>query len=62
MHVVGADNKVSTRTVKVGERLGGRWVIEEGLEAGARVVVEGAPARDGTVANPTPFTPAAERD
>ena len=26
VHVVGPDNKVSTKTVKVGERLGSRWV------------------------------------
>ena len=61
VHLVGPDNKVSTRTVKVGNRLKGRWIIEDGLQAGDRVVVEGAPARDGTVVNPKPFTPAAER-
>jgi RND family efflux transporter MFP subunit len=61
IHVIGPDNKVATRMVKVGERLGSRWVIDDGLEAGARVVVEGAPARDGTVVNPIPFTPPSER-
>ncbi len=61
VHLVGADNKLSTKTVKVGDRLGGRWIVEDGLQAGERVVVEGAPARDGTVVNPKPFTPAAER-
>jgi RND family efflux transporter MFP subunit len=59
VHVVGPDNKVSTKTVKVGERLGSRWVIESGLDPGARVVVEGAP-RDGTVVIPEPFTAPAE--
>ena len=62
VRVVGADNKVITRTVKVGDRVGSRWIIEHGLEPGARVVVEGAPTRDGTVVNPKPFTaPAAGR-
>ena len=32
--VVGNDNKVSIRPVKVGERVGTEWIIEEGLEAG----------------------------
>jgi RND family efflux transporter MFP subunit len=60
LRVVGADNKVSTKTVKVGDRVGSRWIIEEGLQPGARVIVEGAPTRDGTVVNATPFTAAAE--
>jgi RND family efflux transporter MFP subunit len=58
VRVVASDNKVSTRTVRVGDRLGGRAVIEEGLKPGERVVIEGAQARDGTVVNPKPFTPA----
>jgi membrane fusion protein (multidrug efflux system) len=59
LRVVGADNTISTRTVKVGERVGSRWIIEDGLQAGSRVVVEGAPARDGAVVDAKPFTPAA---
>src|SRR5262249_40299571 len=39
--VVGGDNKVSLRTVKVGNRIGPMWIIEEGLSPGERVVVEG---------------------
>jgi len=60
LRVVGPDNTISTKAVKVGERVGSRWIIEDGLEPGARVVVEGAPARDGTVVSVTPFVPAAE--
>jgi len=46
--VVGPDNTVSIRSVKVGPRVGGLWVIEEGLEPGDRVVVEGLQRlRDG---------------
>ena len=59
VRIVGQDNTVSTKTVKVGERVGSRWVIEEGLQPGARVVVEGAATRDGTVVRVTPFTPSA---
>ena len=46
--VVGSDNKVSVRSVKVGERTGSMWIIEEGLKRGERVVVEGVQkVRDG---------------
>jgi membrane fusion protein, multidrug efflux system len=39
--VVGKDNKVTIRTVKVGSRSGNSWLIEEGLNPGDLVVVEG---------------------
>jgi RND family efflux transporter MFP subunit len=54
--VVDAGNKISTRTVKVGERIGSKWIIEEGLNAGETVVVEGTQkVRPGMVVNPKPF-------
>jgi membrane fusion protein (multidrug efflux system) len=52
--VVGDDNKVSIKSVKVGETIGSRWVIDEGLQPGERVVVEGIQnIKDGVVVNPT---------
>ena len=39
--VVTADKKVEIQPVKVGERVGSLWIIEEGLKAGDLVVVEG---------------------
>jgi membrane fusion protein (multidrug efflux system) len=39
--VVSQDNKVEIRPIKVGERVGNRWVIDQGLEPGERVVIEG---------------------
>jgi len=39
--VVGKDDKVEIRTVKLGERVGTRWVVKEGLKKGERVIVEG---------------------
>jgi membrane fusion protein (multidrug efflux system) len=39
--VVGADNKVDLRPVKVGEQVGNMWVVTQGLKSGERVVVEG---------------------
>jgi RND family efflux transporter MFP subunit len=56
LRVVEPDNKVFTRRVKVGDRIGSRWIIAEGLQPGARVVVEGARTTEGVVVNPRPFT------
>jgi membrane fusion protein (multidrug efflux system) len=39
--VVGADDSVEMRMVKPGERIGTLWVVDSGLKAGERVVVEG---------------------
>jgi membrane fusion protein (multidrug efflux system) len=53
--VVGADNKVSFRNVKVGPRVDSLWVIEEGLKPGENVIVEGLQrVREGSVVNPKP--------
>jgi membrane fusion protein (multidrug efflux system) len=59
VRVVDDKNVVRTRTVKTGQRIGSRWLITDGLEPGARVVVEGAQTRDGTVVNPQPYRPPA---
>ena len=56
VRVVGNDNKITTRKVMPGERIGSRWIINEGLSPGERIVVEGAPTRDGSVVNARPFT------
>jgi RND family efflux transporter MFP subunit len=54
--VVDGENKVSIRTVKVGDRVGNRWVIAEGLKRGERVVAEGIQkVRPGMPVNPKPF-------
>jgi RND family efflux transporter MFP subunit len=55
--VVGGDDKVSIRTVTVGDRVGTQWIVAEGLKQGERVVAEGVQkARPGTQVNPKPFT------
>jgi membrane fusion protein (multidrug efflux system) len=55
--VVGSDNKVQIRPVKVGERIGTDWIIAEGLKPGERVVAEGVQkVRGGTAVNPKPMT------
>src|SRR5262249_14829120 len=39
--VVGDDNKVSIRPVKMGERIGAMWEVTEGLKPGDKVIVKG---------------------
>lgn len=52
--VVDAANKVEERRVILGERHETGWVVEKGLEAGERVIVEGLQkARPGAVVAPT---------
>src|ERR1700690_3257579 len=52
-------NKVSIRTVKVGDRVGGMWLISSGLNRGERVVVEGAQkVGPGGGVKPKPFAAA----
>jgi membrane fusion protein (multidrug efflux system) len=57
--VVGPDNKVSFRPVKVGDRIGSNWVITEGVKPGEKVVVEGLmKVRDGMAVSTKPFVEA----
>ena len=54
--VVGPDNKVDIRPVRVAERVDNLWVIDEGLKPGERVVVEGIQKiQQGMEVNPKPF-------
>ena len=54
--VVGNDNKVSIRPVKVGERVGTEWIIEEGLKPGEKVIAEGTQrVKAGMTVDPKPF-------
>ena len=71
--VVGANDTVEMRLVTPGERVGNMWVINEGLKAGDRIVVEGLQkVRAGVTVKPevvkiedapaaTPATPTADR-
>jgi membrane fusion protein (multidrug efflux system) len=53
---VDGGNKVSIRTVKVGDRVGNQWIIADGLKPGERVVAEGVQkVRAGMQVNPKPF-------
>ena len=51
--VVGEGNKVSIRSVKVGDRSGENWIIQDGIKPGEMVIVEGLQkVRDGSVVKP----------
>ncbi len=52
--VVGPDNKVTVRAVEVGEQVGTQWwIINQGLQAGERVVAEGTgKVHDGMAVTP----------
>lgn len=58
--VVGVDNKAESRKVKMGEKVGNMWVVNEGLVAGDVVVVEGIDkVKQGTDLKVTMITPEA---
>ncbi|HYV85764.1 MAG TPA: efflux RND transporter periplasmic adaptor subunit [Patescibacteria group bacterium] len=70
--IVGADDAVESRTLQMGPRIGGLWMVDQGLKPGDRVILEGAqkvrpgtkvvpkevPAPDDPVAAPVAPTPA----
>lgn len=54
--VVGPDNRAQPRAVTTGERVGSRWIISSGLQAGERVIVEGLQkVRKGDLVAPKPM-------
>jgi RND family efflux transporter MFP subunit len=59
--LVDSQNKVSIRTVKVGDRVGSDWIITDGVKPGDLVVTEGVQkVRSGVLVNPKPYTAAAK--
>jgi membrane fusion protein, multidrug efflux system len=56
--VIGADNKVSIRPIKVGPKVDTMWIVNDGLKPGDRVVAEGVQkVREGIEVNAKPFQP-----
>jgi membrane fusion protein (multidrug efflux system) len=54
--VVDSQNKVSVRTVQVGDRTGNEWIVSEGLRPGERVVAEGVQkVHTGMQVTPKPY-------
>jgi len=54
--VIGQDNKASIRPVKMGQKVGSWWIVDDGLKKGERVVAEGIQqVQEGAQVNPKPF-------
>ena len=61
VYVVGDDNKVALRTVTLGDRVGQDYIVNDGVKAGERIIVEGVQkARPGATVNPTTQPASAE--
>ena len=61
--VVTNDNKVEIRPVKVGERAGTEWIIEDGVKPGEKVIAEGLQkVQAGMIVNPRPSKAPAQVD
>jgi len=59
--VVGTEEKVEPRTIKVVRTVGDNWLVSEGLKTGDRVILEGLQkARPGTPVKAVPFGTAPE--
>jgi membrane fusion protein, multidrug efflux system len=57
--LVGAGGKVEARIIKIGQAVGNKWIVTDGLKAGEQVIVEGLQkAMPGMPVKPVPFTPA----
>lgn len=60
--LVGAEEKVEPRLIKVLRTVGDTWLVNEGLKAGDRVIVEGLQkARPGTPVKAVPFSEALQK-
>jgi membrane fusion protein (multidrug efflux system) len=55
--IVDDKNRVNIKAVKVGQTVGSKWVINDGLKPGQRVIAEGAQkVVAGMTVNPKPFS------
>ena len=63
VYVIGAENKAEAKPVKLGPALGGEWIVEDGLKAGDKVIVEGGQKlQPGAVVAPEEWKPATQAD
>jgi RND family efflux transporter MFP subunit len=61
--VVNHDNKVAIENVKVGDRIGSLWMINDGLKPGQVVIADGVmKVRPGVQVNPKPFAESASSE
>jgi len=55
VRIVDAQNLIQLKAVTLGARTGSRWIVERGLAAGDRVVMDSASLAPGTKVNVKPF-------
>ena len=56
VYTVGPNNTVEVKPVTTGDRVGNSWIVQQGLQAGDRVVVEGQQkVRPGSKVQPQPY-------
>lgn len=61
--IIDDQNKARLRAVQVGRQIGNEWLINQGLAANDRVIIEGTQkVKEGTVVNPQPYKGAMARD
>lgn len=54
--IVGEDNKVEERIIEVSRAVGNRWLVDAGLKAGDRIIMDGLQrVRPGMQVSPVPF-------
>jgi membrane fusion protein (multidrug efflux system) len=58
VRTIGDGNKVNVQTVTLAGRVGNRWIVQKGLEAGARVIVDATGVPAGTIVRPRAALPA----
>jgi membrane fusion protein (multidrug efflux system) len=56
LRVVKADNTIELRAVTLGARIGTSWIVQRGIAAGDRVVMDSASLPQGTHVNVKPYT------
>jgi membrane fusion protein (multidrug efflux system) len=59
VRVVAPDDTVTVKSIALGERIGSRWIVTKGLEAGDRVIVDSGQLAPGTRVGTKPFAIAA---
>jgi RND family efflux transporter MFP subunit len=55
LRIVAPDDTVQIKSVTLGDRIGSRWIVQKGLAAGDRVVVDSGQVAQGTKVTTKPF-------
>ncbi|HEY8229251.1 MAG TPA: efflux RND transporter periplasmic adaptor subunit [Rhodanobacteraceae bacterium] len=63
VYVVGADDKIVEKRVNLGDQHGADWIVQGGIDAGARIVASGVQkAQPGETVKPVPYNAADAAD